>query len=224
MARVSTALLLVVAASAAILPGCAAPPEPKSDWPIAAGEYVATFEAARQVLRDTGFGIDRTDPAAGVLATRTKATAGLGTPWDREQATAGDEIEDLFNRDARQIRITFEPDPPTPETVDLRDTQSTLLVRVRAVKFRRHRPNWQLESSAIQLSQRAEDPALDARGMSGEYRVAYTEDRVLAARLADEIRRLAAQTPSNTASTAPAAPAADAPKPAAEQPAAAGPR
>jgi hypothetical protein len=79
---------------------------------FASGAYAGesgAFDLARDVLREEGFILDRVDAAAGIITTRPKTTAGLATPWDAEQSSAEQEIDDLANRQQRTVRITFEP-------------------------------------------------------------------------------------------------------------------
>src|SRR5262245_10700892 len=89
---------------AALLGGCSSPQA--ADARFEAGQYVVAFEAAKEALRDFDFSLERVDAAGGVITTRSKSTGGLGTPWDREQSTFGQEVEDLMDRQSRVARVT----------------------------------------------------------------------------------------------------------------------
>src|SRR5204862_8124944 len=71
--------------------------------------YSKAFDATRDLLRSYHFSLERVDAAAGVITTGYKATAGLATPWDREQSGLSQEFEDLLNQQSRRVRVTFRP-------------------------------------------------------------------------------------------------------------------
>jgi hypothetical protein len=161
---------------------------------IAPGEYPAAFDTAREVLRDARFDIDRVDARAGVLTTSARASTGLSLPWDL--AFTDGALEDLLNRHARRIRVTFEPaaEGDAPPIRDLMAAEpAPLVMRVRVLVEREQRPGWRLESSSVQLSTRSSDPALAQRGLEPSYTVALREDPELSGRLTGVIaERLAA--------------------------------
>ncbi|MBC7772718.1 MAG: hypothetical protein H7210_09515 [Pyrinomonadaceae bacterium] len=180
-----------------------------TDLAVAPGEYAATFDAARLVLRDAKFDLERVDASGGVITTREKATAGLATPWDSEQQTAGQEFEDLVQHQQRRVRITFETaddaatadaagssaaSGATPQahggasSVNLIDDPRPTNMRVRVVIERINRPNWRVDSSSIRLTSYAWDPALAEREMQPRYEVAVAEDSDFAQRLVELIR------------------------------------
>jgi hypothetical protein len=74
---------------------------------LAAGQRQAAFEAARDVLRELRFELNRIDAREGVLTTQVKFSSGLATPWDIEQTTARDELADLLHKHAREVRVSF---------------------------------------------------------------------------------------------------------------------
>lgn len=169
------------------LTGCASAPPPtaRSDADFEAHAYPALFDAAREVLSDYQFTLDRIDAARGVITTAPKRTAGLATPWDREQSTARQEFEDLVHQHDRVARITFEPaDRPTR-------------VAVEVIVHRVHRPHWRIETDAIRQSTHARDPLAVREGQPPEFREPVTEDRALARRLMADIQaRAGISTPS----------------------------
>lgn len=179
---------LVLALLVACISGCAVrgPSEVRLDG----SQYAAAFDAARRALVDSRFELDRVDARAGVITTQPKATAGAATPWDREQTTPRQELEDLANKQQRRVRITFEPvehgaNEPTP---DLRTLQGPLIAHVEVAVDRIHRPGLVLEPTAPRFSGRAVSRRLAERGMHPEYEVSFSRDDELARRLAAQIR------------------------------------
>ncbi len=173
-----------------VLAGCGTPPKSKGGFAVAPGRYDAAFDAARETLIERRFELERVDARAGVITTRPKPSSGLATPWDSEQTTLDQEVEDLFNRQQRLVRITFEPVAPggiPPD--DLRAVPGELTARVDVVVERLHRPGWQVEPGAVRFSTYAQDPALAERGMWPTYAVPFSQDPDLAGRLAAEIER-----------------------------------
>ena len=164
---------------------------------VGPGEYAGAFDAARRVLLDARFELDRIDAAAGVITTHPKATSGLATPWDTEQSTIGQEISDMVNHQRRRVRVTFRPTEESTGdgSVDLRTLGAPILGRVDVVIERLHRPGWRLETTSIHLSRQAMDPTYRERSMWPTYAVAVSQDPALARRLAckmqDRTRQLA---------------------------------
>lgn len=92
---------------ACVLGGCAGPAG--DSFVLSEADYPGTFDAARRELVARGFVLERVDADAGVISTRPKPSAGLATPWDREQSSAAQEFDDLLHRQRRTVRVTFEP-------------------------------------------------------------------------------------------------------------------
>lgn len=201
---------------------------------VAPDRYDATFNAARGVLRDRGFILERVDARAGVITTQPKTTAGLFTPWDLDQQSLAQEAEDLFERQQRVVRITFErpeatdggaaaaPAPsPAPEPAGERT------MRVQVTIQRVHIPGRKIEPESISQTSYYYDPALGARAMQPSYAVAYKQDRPLEARLTELIAAAAAlpapapaaNTESSVPPAEPAPAAAPEPEPQPESPA-----
>jgi hypothetical protein len=101
-------LKVLICGGLAALAGCASPRiEPVVDVP--AGRYAEAFQSAREVLRERRFVVDRVDARAGVITTRARTSAGLVTPWDGDQSTVEQEIDDAANWQLRRVRIEFVP-------------------------------------------------------------------------------------------------------------------
>jgi hypothetical protein len=167
--------------------GCAA--KGPAELPIASGGYDAAFDAARSALTAARFELDRVDARAGVITTQARETGGIATPWDREQTTLSQEIEDAANQQRRRVRVVFEPvsGPAGPE-VDLRTTPEPLVARVEVAVDRVRKPGWTLDATAVQYSGRAVSRRLRDRGLYPEYAVPFSQDTELAKRLAARMR------------------------------------
>ncbi|CAN0590465.1 unnamed protein product [Laminaria digitata] len=138
--------------------------------------YSQAFDAARASLMSYRFAIDRVDAQRGVLTTHPKRTAGLLSPWDREQSSIGQEWEDLINEQQRVVRIEFD-----------QDETGGASARVWVELLRTHRPNWRVQSESVRLSTHARQR--DAEGMlePGSWSEVVGLDVALARRIADSI-------------------------------------
>jgi hypothetical protein len=168
--------------------GCSA--AGNGEFQIPDGRYNAAFDAARDNMIHRRFELERVDSRAGVITSRPKTTSGLATPWDTEQTTLDQEIEDLANGQRRIVRITFEPaNPPAgsgpPD--DMREVKGPIAARVEVVIERVHTPGWQVQPTAVRFSSHAEDPQLEQRAMWPSYYVPFSQDPKLAARIAAAI-------------------------------------
>lgn len=212
--------------------GCASVPQDVSTS-VPASNYAQTFEAAKATLRDYRFVIERVDARAGIITTRTKPTAGLITPWDKEQSTTRQELEELINQEVRTVRIEFVPvgapenDPVinprkatlTPadqaggDLIDLRNLGQDLQCRVIVAVDRLHRPGRLLSTKTIRGTRNYEDPELNQRGIAPLSSEPLGRDEHLERRLTAEIQKRA-QNPSAMGETSPAPAAAPAAAPA----------
>jgi hypothetical protein len=158
--------------AALVLGGCSAPGSP--EFEVGAGEYDAAFNAAREVLREHRFQLERVDAAAGVITTQPKNTGGAASPWDTEQSTLGQELEDLLNMQKRVVRVTF-------------NRAASVRGRVEVTVYRVQTPNLRPSSRAIALTSTTIDPQAVAQGVGGSYETPVSQDSRLAARLAQAI-------------------------------------
>jgi hypothetical protein len=182
-----TAFLLALAG------GCAsAPPGAPPDVP--AERYATTFDAARDVLRERRFDLARVDSSAGVLTTEPSVSAGLFTPWSRDQQTFDDELDDTLNWQQRTVRVEFAPVEPTDGTpgpagaapVDLVAHPRATRLEVRVTIERQHRAGQQPQPASSFMTSRWDDPALDRRGL-GNYKVTMRRDEALERAIVAEI-------------------------------------
>jgi hypothetical protein len=141
--------------------------------------YEEVFEAARAVLMDYRFGINRVDAARGVITTFPKRTVGIGAFWDREQSTLRQEWEDLANQQERTIRVQFEQDPS--------GTGYSSRATVDVMVYRVHRPNWRVESESVGLSTHARSRDSFGNAVEADFRESMGHDRAFAERVAQQI-------------------------------------
>lgn len=141
------------------------------EFRFATDAYPGVFEAAMETLAELRFVPDRIDAARGVITTYPKQTAGLASPWDREQSSIHDEGRDLLHQHERVCRIVF--DPP--------DAPTTALVEVTILRVRR--PGWRVETDAIGLSTHTINPVARREGDEPEFRDPIGSDAALADRI-----------------------------------------
>ena len=150
-----------LAALALLLSGCKAPVAPRT-FTIDAADYAATFDHARETLRDYEFRVARVDARSGVIATQPKPTAGFATPHHREQQTLGQDWQDFVNDQLREVRIWFRPADPDPhpdaDTArgpalraedDLRAATGPIEATIDVTILRRRYPGRQVETEHI---------------------------------------------------------------------------
>ena len=187
MPRLTTPTFAVLAVICfAFLGGCSSP---RATGPveIASDRYGVTFDAARDVLRERSFNLARVDSTSGVVTTQPSVSAGLFTPWSRDQQTFDDELDDTLNRQQRTVRVAFEPLEPEAEGVvrDMVAKPVPTLLEVRVtVEHRRH--GQQPQPASMVMSSRWYDPALTRRGLE-DYDVSIRHNSELERVLLDEI-------------------------------------
>jgi hypothetical protein len=190
--------MLAAVVFAAMLGGCASNAGAPPGVEVSAAGYADAFEAARDVLRERRWLLERVDAPQGVLTTQPRSEPGLARPWDAppglDQAT-----EDLLHRQQRVVRIAFvtrgmsdDHFPATDPQRDLLDEPVDTVMRVHVGVERIERPGQRVPVDAIRLASRTIDPELEAQGLLPRYVVELREDprlgsdieREIAARLA----------------------------------------
>jgi hypothetical protein len=151
---------------------------------VAAGQYAAAFDATRDVLRERRFVLDRVDAGEGVVTSLPKPTSGFATPWDADQSSVADEVEDFIHAQQRRVRVSFVPQ--AGEGTDL--SNAPCVGRVDVVLERMQLVGWQPSGKAILHSGFATDPVAQAQGRAARYEVPIARDDALAARIARDIR------------------------------------
>lgn len=206
--RVLTILLL-----ACCLTGCAtrqsATKPAAATFVVQAEDYAGAFEAAKGVLLDRQFELERVDARAGVIVTRPRSGAGMLTPW-----TLGPwnrPVEDTINAQRRVVEVRFEaaeevdrppggvpdalasPRPPRPPG----QAAGAIVVSVRVLIERRVAPTRRLDASAIRLTSTPFDPRLSRRGLSMTYYAPRDLDADASATLARSLQRRLDAPPGN---------------------------
>jgi len=177
--------LALVLGLGACLVGCASPRGGVS-FTIPHDRYDQAITAARETFLDARFEIDRVDARRGIVETRPKPSAGLGTPWDTEQATLRQEWEDLLNQHERVARLVVEPiDADVP---DVTTHAGPLAARVEVIVYRVRRHGWRVDTVTISRSSHSIDPLGPARGSPFTFAQPVGRDDLLAEALAQRIR------------------------------------
>ncbi len=200
--------LILLLSLACVLTGCATRSPSASGaggrFVTEPGQYAQAFDIARDELAGLGFAINRVDAYSGVISTRPKASGGLATPWDKEQATFRSEIADLMHPQQRLVRISFVPadavdriptdEPVTQITgtgapVSIEETGRTEpLVGVVEVMIERvYRPYTRVSRVNVLSTNQTRDPSLNRRGMERSFTVVTQRDHALEDKLASRI-------------------------------------
>jgi hypothetical protein len=145
---------------------------------IAPEQMDRAIDAARSVLIENRFTIDRVDARRGVLTTYPKQSAGIASPWDAEQSSFDQEIADLIHHHERIIRVSFEQEHAG---APIRANVHASIVRVR-------RPGWRLETESIRRSTHARRISSNNTDVPSIQREQIGEDDRLSARIAQQIR------------------------------------
>ena len=180
-----------IALALSLLSGCAGHTHRTDQESIAEDDASVTIEtgeasdatlmdAAREVLMEYRFALDRVDARHGVITTHPKRTAGLATPWDREQSGLDQEWEDLFNEQRRVVRVEFDRDPAS-------SGDAITGARVQVEILRTRRPGWRIEAESVRLSSHARLRDADGELESASQREVIGLDARLAHRIAEAI-------------------------------------
>ncbi len=165
---------------------------------IARDDYPRAFDAARETLLQAGFDLERVDAGEGVITTAPRGSAGLLSPWDTQQSSLADELDDFVNDQRRRVRIEFVPSTDTREDEGLPPGAPVAVApidgdefeaRIRVVIERRLTPGRTIEPASIRRSNRFVDPTLGARQMLPVAWVPIREDPDLARRLSARIQQ-----------------------------------
>lgn len=147
--------------------------------PAAGASFVQAFDAARKVLVAHNFELDRVDALNGVITTAPKTSAGLASPWDLDQTSFKQEIDDFVNYQERRVRIEFER--------SAQDANSSWVGNVTVNMYRHQTPGSRVSSKSATLWTATRDPVKDQQGLGLYYKVATKRDIKLERRLAEEI-------------------------------------
>lgn len=197
--------VLAILLLASCLGGCAASrPSTKpaaATFVVDASDYEQAFEAAKGVLLDRQYELERVDARAGILLTQPRTGAGLLTPW---KIGPGSRLgEDTVNAQARVVEIRFEPAAETERApggvpdalanprspVPPSAAEGVIIVSVRVLMERRVSPTRRLDPTAVQAASVSFDPGLARRGLSMTYYAPHDLDEDASAALAKSLQR-----------------------------------
>jgi hypothetical protein len=179
---------------------------------IPADQYANTFQAARDVLRDRRFILDRVDAPQGILTSEPSQNPGLARPWNAMSGLA-QAVEDVVQYQQRVVRVAFVPinESQSGNQVGLTNPDRNLLLtpaetvlQVRVSVERIERPGVRTSPDSVRLRSRTIDPTLEAAGVLPTYAFTVRDDEILARTLAQDIlNRSKALTPSASAASTP---------------------
>ena len=220
---VNRCLGALLAAALCVSGGCVSASRTTAE-PLVAPQYAPAFEAAKQVLLEYRFPLERVDARHGVITTQAKATAGFGSPWDREQSSIRQEAEELINQELRRVRVEFLPaasavasqtpanaagtltpvNTPDADLQDLRGLDQPMRVAFTVTVTRLHRPGRQPSTMSIRTSNMFTDPGLVEKGLAPLVSEDLGRDAQLESRLEAALeRRLARSIPAPAPTPAP---------------------
>ena len=200
-----TLRVLAILLLACCLGGCAsnrASTKPAAaTFVVEADDYEHAFEAAKGVLLDRHYELERVDARAGIILTRPRTGAGLLTPW---KIGPGSRLgEDTVNAQGRVVEVRFEPAAETERppggvpdalasprpAVPPSAAEGAIVVSVRVLMERRVSPTRRLDPTAIQAASIPFDPALARRGLGMTYYAPHDLDADASASLAKSMQR-----------------------------------
>lgn len=157
---------------------------------ISPAEYPAAFQAAKDLLREYEFELDRVDAEAGIITTHPRASAGFATPWIPHMTSPEGALEGYLQPERRIASITFDGNA---------DQSRALRANVQVLRL--VRPGKRPSIASIRLTSAWTDPALVEQGVQPAYVASSHEDSKLGQSLARALRqRLAvASTPTDSA-------------------------
>ena len=194
MPRAADPIRALLAGALAALAGCSTPPgpTPAASFTFDAATYEEAFDAAKDVLREMSFDLDRVDARRGVITTRARSSSGFMTPWIAHADSSEEAVEGVLHRDRRTAIVNFRAaDPPAPiGSVDLREFDGLIYADVEVIVERAYVAGRRPEPTSIRMTSFTIDPSR-AGAPAGGRAVELAEvgaDAFLAARLADRIR------------------------------------
>lgn len=148
---------------------------------VTAAEYPRAFQAAKDVLRDASFELDRVDASAGIITTAPRPWAGFMTPWVPHATGGRSALEGFAQNERRVARVRFEPsDQANAESSDR-------IARVDVEVEHVERPGRRVSVASARLTSQWTDPRLLNQGLQPSYAYPAAADPDLAARLLREV-------------------------------------
>ncbi|MGI9014459.1 MAG: hypothetical protein ACR2GY_09450 [Phycisphaerales bacterium] len=100
--------LLMMMAMVLTLAGCASSRGPESIV-VSPGAYAQTFDAAIECARDMGLYPETIDRRAGIITTTPRMAGSILEPWDRQNASLSQSLENTLQHQRRVARFEFVP-------------------------------------------------------------------------------------------------------------------
>jgi hypothetical protein len=173
-------------------------PQPAAAYLFDASNYAQVFQAAKDVLREYQFELDRVDARSGIITTQPKPSAGLATPWIPHSGDFKGSVRGLIEHEQRRARVEFVPaglaEPQAPGTPDLREATGAMVARIEVEIDRVHRPHRRASPTSIKLSSFARDtgPTSDSRSAQRGYQLQTLDDESLGQRMIRALERASA--------------------------------
>ncbi len=182
-------VLLIAFFGCAHLAGCAGAPVRKESgsFVVPESDYQRTFVAAKDVLRDAGFTLDRVDASRGVISTRPRASSGFATPWIEHSTSPGAGAAGVLHRERRVATVRFDrPDPGN-------ESGETIVAHVEVTVQRLGAPGRKPDPASIRLTSTWTGGAGPGSGQTAFSTMEERADPALSARLARQIEDLVAK-------------------------------
>lgn len=199
------AILCLACIACVALTGCASGPIGRLE--LRAAEYDRVFDAAVASLRDQRFTLDRIDRRLGVITTRPRAAASVLEPWKGDNSTPAQAFESTLQYQRRLVRIEFTPlggiepatgveamspfgqvSPAEPFFLPA-EHPGTLVLSIRCIVERSHRPGLQVDTVAVRRSNVTTDPSLRERGVASQFWEPVARDAHMETRLKRRVMR-----------------------------------
>lgn len=167
----------------AALSSCSAPTAP-TEFTLSAGRYADAFAAAKDVLREYEFELDRVDAIAGVITTAPRASSGLATPWIPHASDLSGAFRGVAQFEQRIAQVEF--DRSARPVVGAESEILTCRVAVAVERF--HKPGRRVDATSVRLRSFARGTE-DDRPVGGcPFAVGRGDDAGLASRLVRAMR------------------------------------
>jgi hypothetical protein len=178
---------------------CASRPE-VVELRVSADEYPRAFQAAKDVLRDASFELDRVDASVGIITTSPRPWAGFMSPWVPHATGGRSALEGFAQNERRVARVIFAPveSPGGGASAESPDRVARVEVEIQHVE----RPGRRVSVASARLTSQWTDPRLLNQGLQPSYAYSAAADPDLAARLLRDV----SDRMSKSAEPAPAAP------------------
>lgn len=178
-------ILGMMVAGCAVLASCASTPMDVEQRAFESSDYAKAFDAAKDVVREYSFELDRVDAASGVISTAPRAWSGAATPWVPFGSTPGDALGGFVQFEQRTARVEFLPaEEGVERPADMRSYEGPIRAEVSVTVERLYRPGRRVDATSVRLSGFTADPTIDPKGgPPAAFAAEHRQDGALAARV-----------------------------------------